>query len=254
MAGYFYGTDNKYHGFFLSGPGGAFTQIDAPGGARGTYVTAMNDSGEIVGWYRDASRNDHGFLLSGGVYTTIDATGADQGTYTVAINNFGEILGYSADSGGPGGYEQHGYVFSTAHGFTQQIDAPGATDNITTVVGMNRFNEVAGYFWDGRTYHSFVFSQDSFTIIEPPYPYSHATASGINDFEQIAGIYQIDANASFPLKVAAVFCYHKTNTQLLCPREAFAATWRQSTTQVKWRECSTTPPTYRMSLRPIPCV
>ena len=189
MAGYFYGSDNKYHGFLLSGSGGTFTQIDSPGSDRGTFVTAMNDSGQIVGWYRDAARNDHSFLLSGGVYATIDAPGADQGTYTTAINNSGQILGYFADSGGVYGYEQHGYLLSTKSVFTQ-IDGPGFID-ITGVIGLNASGTVLAYV-SGSDHHShyFLFSNGSYTSINPPAPYSGADFLGINDLGQIVGLYQ----------------------------------------------------------------
>ena len=41
-------------------------------GAEGTYLTWINNRGDITGiWFDDAS-NSHGFLLRDGVFTTID--------------------------------------------------------------------------------------------------------------------------------------------------------------------------------------
>src|SRR5215813_3434013 len=50
----------------------SFTTIDDPLGAHGTVVTGINDFGEIIGYYIDASFNTHGFILNNGVFTTID--------------------------------------------------------------------------------------------------------------------------------------------------------------------------------------
>ena len=51
--------------------GGTYTTIDDPSTTGGTILTSINDLGQIVGHYDDASGN-HGFLYSGGTYTTID--------------------------------------------------------------------------------------------------------------------------------------------------------------------------------------
>ena len=59
------------HGFLLSG--GAFTSIDVPGATQ-TLATGINDAGQIVGQYNDAT-GTHGFLLNGGVFTTINVPG-----------------------------------------------------------------------------------------------------------------------------------------------------------------------------------
>ena len=67
------------HGFLYSG--GVYTTIDDPVGAtaplaNGTEAFGINNAGQIVGFYHDASGVSHGFLYSGGVYTTIDYPGA----------------------------------------------------------------------------------------------------------------------------------------------------------------------------------
>jgi quercetin dioxygenase-like cupin family protein len=42
--------------------GGSFTPIDVPGSSF-TYVTGINDGGQIVGFFQDAS-GTHGFLAT----------------------------------------------------------------------------------------------------------------------------------------------------------------------------------------------
>jgi hypothetical protein len=72
--------------WFLVSPSAAqsftFTTIDVPcsgcpgGVAPLTAIGGINPAGDIVGVYRDALNNAHGFLLSGGQFTTIDVPGS----------------------------------------------------------------------------------------------------------------------------------------------------------------------------------
>ena len=94
---------NGWHAFFAdkgnSGRGktAAFSRIqlpfaDVPTIYATTYALGINDRGQIVGFYSDANRNDHGFLIDRGQVSTIDVPGA---LYTQAddINDRGEIVG-----------------------------------------------------------------------------------------------------------------------------------------------------------------
>ena len=57
--GYYTLSDGKLHGFLLSG--GTYSAIDYPN-AINTYVTGINDFGEIVGQWDDAAgMRTHGF-------------------------------------------------------------------------------------------------------------------------------------------------------------------------------------------------
>ena len=66
--------------------------IDFPDAAR-TFASGINEDGDIVGDYRDASGNDHGFLLSDhdGTFTTIDFPGAAH-TVAIGINEDEDIV------------------------------------------------------------------------------------------------------------------------------------------------------------------
>src|SRR6516164_4854101 len=72
-----------------------FTRLDVPG-ASSTQADGINASGQIVGFYTDASGNDHGFLFSGGSYTTLNVPGAAT-THAVGINASGQIAGWFYD-------------------------------------------------------------------------------------------------------------------------------------------------------------
>jgi hypothetical protein len=65
---------------------------------RGHYVTAVNDAGEIAGYYLDANNACHGFVrAANGAVTTIDAPGAGSvhgfGTFATSINAARAIAG-----------------------------------------------------------------------------------------------------------------------------------------------------------------
>jgi len=98
-----YGDDSGWHGFLLSG--GTYTSFDFSGGATETWANAINDSGNIVGFYclteecvGDLS-GAQGFLLSGGTFTTIAVPG-EVYTQALGINNKGQIVGFYQDAAG----------------------------------------------------------------------------------------------------------------------------------------------------------
>jgi probable HAF family extracellular repeat protein len=69
-------------------------------GAVATFLLGINNLGQIVGRYMDASQVQHGFLLSHGVYTTVDFPG-QTGNELYAINDRGQIVGnynYESDA------------------------------------------------------------------------------------------------------------------------------------------------------------
>jgi probable HAF family extracellular repeat protein len=57
-----YSDANGSHGFLYSN--GTYTTLDDPLAANGTQAFGINDSGQIVGYYSDASFTEHGFLLT----------------------------------------------------------------------------------------------------------------------------------------------------------------------------------------------
>jgi probable HAF family extracellular repeat protein len=95
-----------------------------------TFAYGINDAGQIVGEYSDAS-GSHGFLLSAGKYTTLDdpsAGGPLSSTVAWGINNKGQIVGSYRDSAN----HEHGFLYSG--GFYITLDDPLATQG-TGVVG-----------------------------------------------------------------------------------------------------------------------
>ena len=77
--------------------------MNDPSAVNGTYAEGINNAGQIVGYYLDASDAAHIFVYSDGAYFNYTdpsaGTGADEGTGAFAINNAGQIAGYYLDSG-----------------------------------------------------------------------------------------------------------------------------------------------------------
>jgi uncharacterized membrane protein len=80
------------HGFLLSG--GVFTSLDFPF-AFETEVWGINDSGEISGFFDDAT-GVHGFIYSHGAWNKVDVAGA-RGTQLFRSANSGAVAGQAFD-------------------------------------------------------------------------------------------------------------------------------------------------------------
>jgi probable HAF family extracellular repeat protein len=116
----------------------SFTTIDVPGAAA-TYAFGVNDAGQIVGFFREASRKGHGFLRTAtGAFTTIDVPGAAT-TSAMKINRAGQIAGTFADARG----KFHGFLRAPTGTFTT-IDVPGAIG--TFAQGINNAGQIVGAF------------------------------------------------------------------------------------------------------------
>ncbi len=89
--------DRGFKGF-IRNPDGSFQEESIPG-ALDTLPFAINNSGTIVGGYRDAS-GWHGFVQMSGVVTTVDFPGAPD-TNITGINDLGVLVGSTFDSDKP---------------------------------------------------------------------------------------------------------------------------------------------------------
>jgi len=141
------------HGFIYSGgSAGTYQTLTDPfsipptgegysSGNRGTFVTGVNNVGQVIGYYYDSTGSEHGFLYSNGQYTTIDDPLAVHGTYPVGINDAGQTVGnYFDNVSNPFDSvgTEHGFLYSGG-GYTT-IDAPSAV--FTIVEGMNDEGQV----------------------------------------------------------------------------------------------------------------
>ncbi len=183
-------ANNVSHGFLRSGS--TYTTIDDPlavfqGADEGTVATGINDAGQIVGYYPDATNNFHAFLYTpgnGGSFITLDdpdaigGRGAGFGTVATGINNAGQIVGYYTVSL-PGTLVYHGFVYSG--GSYTTVDDPQATilgpdfPNGTLAYGINDAGQIVGSYFDANGQHGFL------AVQQPPLqvlPATNIAASG----------------------------------------------------------------------------
>jgi len=107
-------------------PSFVFTSIDVPD-AIATSAFGINARGEIVGFYRDASNRQHGYVLGRHGLRSIDYPGAAL-TDARGIGPDGEVVGAYRNPGEPA-VNFHGYRL-TPHGDYLALDYPGHTSTI----------------------------------------------------------------------------------------------------------------------------
>ena len=172
-------------------PDPVYITIVDPSATNATNANGINNLGQIVGNYYDASFTSHGFIQDGGIFTSIDnplaAQGdpnVSQGTVLNGINDAGQVAGYYYDVSGIG----HGFVYDSGN-FTA-IEDPSAA-NGTYAFGINSNGDVVGYYVDaGHVNHGFVYSGGSYTTLDDPSAAGGSTfAFGINDSGQVVGYY-----------------------------------------------------------------
>jgi probable HAF family extracellular repeat protein len=136
---------------------GTYTQIDYPGAVY-TVGASINSAGDVVGYYRDTSGNNGGFLLSGGTFTTIDYPGSTT-NYLTGINDNGQITGV-------GQAPQVGFVYNQQ---TQEFSAVVPPKGNAYPNGINDNGEIGGYFLyaNGRSEAGFVVVGSRFGVISP---------------------------------------------------------------------------------------
>lgn len=120
--------------------------IDYPGAVL-TLLSAINDAGEIIGYYLDTANTVRSFIREpDGTYVTVEpqgaGTGPGTGTIIWSINEQGDVTGGFADSPTSG----HAYV-RTRQGKYTQIDV-GAPGDITVGLDINAEDTVAGQYID----------------------------------------------------------------------------------------------------------
>ena len=134
-----------------------FTSIDVPG-AIATNALGVNAGGGIVGFYRDASNRQHGFVLDRRGFRTLDYPGATV-TEARGISPNGEVVGAYRMPGEPlenvHGYRltrsgeyvpiaDPGHISAIAH--HEALDFPGAA--ATRAFGVNARGDVVGSYVD----------------------------------------------------------------------------------------------------------
>lgn len=162
-------------------------------GGRFTVATAINDSGEVVGYSQTEAGYTHAFIWKNGVMTDLGTLSGGNESVATAINDAGEVAGLSSTSVGYVIYN----VFRWAKGRMQDLGRSPIADGVPdyydwSYVGliMNKKGEVAA---QTKMYPlTFVFSKDTWTSTADPnatHNFHLSVAEVINDKGVFAGTY-----------------------------------------------------------------
>lgn len=158
-----------------------FVSFDVPG-AKLTYATAINASGQVAGTYLGQDSLYHGFLReSDGTITTFDVSTQTLSISVVGMNTAGQIAGYAYDS------VLHAISFiREPDGTITLVAVPysGAID--TTIFGINDSGDVCGLYTFSTLFSpNYGFVRNSFGGFTSLYASSITQA--INSSGQTAG-------------------------------------------------------------------
>jgi probable HAF family extracellular repeat protein len=164
---------------------GTYTQFDVPGASGvGTQPFGIDSAGDVVGYYEDASGNNHGFLLSNGIYTTIDYPGSIGPTFAFGINDLGQIVGDTTVSGGT----TVAFIYDVDRGTFKTFSYPGSPQTFATEI--NNLGVIVGYYYqeEGNTSVPIGFEYKNGTFLQVlPYGWFDSDLSGINNLGEAVG-------------------------------------------------------------------
>jgi YVTN family beta-propeller protein len=162
----------------------SFQAFDPPGSVD-TIPHAINNLGQSVGKFQDASGVVHGYLRQpDGSFVTIDPSGSALSD-AFGINDLGVIVGFWQDANGI----FHGFTRSPSGSFTT-TDFPGAAGSQFT--GINSSGVLVGVYslGDPTTNISFIDARGVFTSFEDPSAAPMQTAAlAINSGNSISGFF-----------------------------------------------------------------
>jgi hypothetical protein len=110
-------------------------------GPGGTVTAAIDNKGDIAGFYTDTGGVIHGFLDNHGVFTTVDAPNATE-TELLGLNDHGIAVGFDIVNG-----VTHGIIYNTKTGTFITLDDPNASGS-TVFNGINDKGDIVGFYTD----------------------------------------------------------------------------------------------------------
>ena len=189
------GPTNYVHAFHWT-PSEGMRDLGTLGSELGSFASAINDNGEVVGASYIVDGSLHAFLWTqAGGMQDLGTLGGSSST-AAAINNSGEIVGVSYTGTGV----RHAFLWTEAAGMQDLGTLPGFTDS--SGVGINNAGEIVGFSWAPSVRGSpFLWTKTEGTKALGPFgqiPLSEA--NGINQFGLIlTSLYTGSAYSSYLL-------------------------------------------------------
>src|SRR5262249_52854042 len=144
-----------------------FATVDVPG-ATSTFLTAINNKGQIVGSQRDGNAVRHSVLIESQTFSTFDPPGFSNTAFpgiseAVGINDTGEIVGDVLNNGNAGLQ-----AYSVQHGTFSLFTHPDAdASRGTSYTAVNNAGERVGGFNDkDDVSHGFIQTGGTTTRLE----------------------------------------------------------------------------------------
>ncbi len=197
-------ADSEFHAFLYDD--GTVQDLGTLGG-KSSDGLAINASGQIVGYARNADSNVRAFLYDA-VHQDLGTLGGDK-SWAHAINTSGKVAGMSTFI--PGDERFHAFLYDA--GTMQDLGTLGGAlsrgygiNDIGQVVGTSDIEGSAGhhaFFYDGSTMHDLNTEGEMLTAVE---------ALDINNSGQIVGLGVESADT----QVIAAFLYDGENIMDLC--------------------------------------
>jgi hypothetical protein len=139
--GFYNDASGNSHGYTYTIKTGTFSaNIDDPSGTS-TVTAAINNAGNIAGFFTDSGGTIHGFVDKHGAFTTIDAPHASE-TELLGLDDHGIAVGFDIVNG-----VTHGLVYNTRTGAFTTLDDPNASGS-TILNGLNDKGEIVGFYTD----------------------------------------------------------------------------------------------------------
>ena len=202
IAGYF-GSGMAGHpnqGYLLTAPYGQanYRSENWPESTQ-TQVTGLNDRGVSVGFWSSTNKGSgddnrafvsvHGYFIDGDFPTDNPASPpVDQ---LLGVNDHNVAVGFYTDASG----NNHAYTFDIRRNQFTEIMVSGITG--PTAAGINNRGDIAGFGTDasGQVVGYLLRRDGRVTILNVPGS-SQTTALGINDNDEVVGVYQVGTGDS----------------------------------------------------------
>jgi hypothetical protein len=146
--GFFNNASGVSRGYTYNIAKKTFTRVLPPGGTNanpGTSLTAtaINDSGDVAGFYNVNSTTVDAFLkLANGDFIKIAVSGAMM-TQAFGLNNSDTVVGTYTLSNG----DTYGFLYRLGHGLTTNISDPNGVGT-TVFNGINNEDDIVGFYTD----------------------------------------------------------------------------------------------------------